>query len=145
MGNPLKPLYLYATAYTALGLLGGLFYREFTKMNDFQGRTQLSVVHTHFLVLGAFAFLTFMALEKLFGLSATPRRFRAFLITWNAGLLLTGTMMVIKGCLQVLDHPMADSPMIAGISGLGHMSVTAGMILLLSSLGSRVGAFTSIA
>ena len=31
--------------------------------------------------------------------------------------------------------------MIAGVSGLGHMSVTAGFVLLLLMLGTRIGFF----
>jgi len=41
----------------------------------------------------------------------------------------------------VLGNPFADSPMLAGFAGLGHMSVTAGFVLLLLMLGNRIGFF----
>lgn len=129
----LKQLYYAVVCYVTLGLLGGLYYREFTKYNDFEGATQLSVVHTHFLALGMLFFLVVLALEKLFGLSAN-KSFRVFFATYNAGLVLTATMMVIKGTLQVLGSPSADSPAIAGISGLGHITITVGLIAFLIAL-----------
>lgn len=56
-------------SYTILGLVSGIFYLEFTKMNEFTGVTQLSVLHTHLLVLGMFFFLIVLLLEKVFHLS----------------------------------------------------------------------------
>ena len=141
MAKALKTQYFLASAYTALGLLSGLFYREFTKFNGHPGGTQLAVVHTHWLALGAICGLLFLLLEKQFELSGLRKRWTAFLITFNVGVLLTGIMMIVKGCLQVLGNSFADSPMIAGMSGLGHMSVTAGFVLLLLVLGTRIGFF----
>ena len=140
MTSSLKTFYWMATVYTALGLLSGLFYREFTKFNGVPGGTQLAVVHTHLLTLGAICSLLFLVLQKLFDLSALPKRYRAFVITYNIGICLTAVMMVVKGCLQVLGNDFADSPMIAGMSGLGHMTITAAFVLLLLILGNRVGA-----
>ena len=119
----------------------GSFYREFTKFNDHPGGTQLAVVHTHWLTLGAICGLIFLLLEKQFELSVLTKRYKAFMITFNVGVVLTGTMMLIKGSLQVLGNPFADSPMLAGFAGLGHMSVTAGFVLLLLMLGNRIGFF----
>lgn len=141
MTKALRTQFLSASGFTVLGLLSGLFYREYTKALGFPGGTQLAVVHTHWLVLGTIVGLIVLVLEKQFELSALPKRFTAFLITYNAGVLLTGAMMIVKGCLQVLGNPFANSPMIAGISGLGHMSVTAGFVLLLLMLGNRLGVF----
>ncbi|NHB85460.1 DUF2871 domain-containing protein [Tessaracoccus sp. HDW20] len=141
MSKAIKTQYFLASAYTALGLASGLFYREFTKFNGSPGGTQLAVVHTHWLTLGAILGLIFMLLENQFELSSLPKRWKAFLITYNVGVLLTGSMMIVKGCLQVLGNSFADSPMIAGMSGLGHMSVTAGFVLLLLMLGNKIGFF----
>lgn len=141
MTKALKTQYFFASAYTALGLLSGLFYREFTKFNDHPGGTQLAVVHTHWLTLGAICGLIFLLLEKQFELSVLTKRYKAFMITFNVGVVLTGTMMLIKGSLQVLGNPFGDSPMLAGFAGLGHMSVTAGFVLLLLMLGNRIGFF----
>lgn len=45
--------------YSMLGLFFGAFYREFTKINGFTGKTVLSGVHPHILVLGAIFFLMY--------------------------------------------------------------------------------------
>ncbi|QCO98437.1 DUF2871 domain-containing protein [Arthrobacter sp. 24S4-2] len=131
----MKKLYCAAFTYMIAGLASGLFYREFTKANDFTGDSQLSVVHTHLLALGMLFFLTVLALDKLFNLSAL-RMFNVFFWTYNAGLALTTATMVLSGVLTVQGS--TPSAAIAGISGLGHIGLTAGLILLFITLGKRV-------
>ena len=41
-----------ALLYAVLAMAGGVFYREFTTFNGFTGKTTLSVVHTHYFLLG---------------------------------------------------------------------------------------------
>ena len=41
-----------AMLYAVFAMAGGVFYREFTKFNGFTAKTTLSVVHTHYLLLG---------------------------------------------------------------------------------------------
>ena len=41
-----------ALLYAVLAMIGGVFYREFTRLNSFTARTTLSVVHTHYFLLG---------------------------------------------------------------------------------------------
>lgn len=59
----MKKLFYASFAWMVLGVLGGLFYREFTKLNDFpEGEfTQLGVVHTHLLTLGFIVLLVVLA------------------------------------------------------------------------------------
>jgi hypothetical protein len=121
-------LFASAAVWTGLGLASGLFYREFTRQRDFAGFTQLAVAHTHALALGTTILLVVLALTKVFALHA-DRRLNLFLLFWNIGLGLTFVMMVVKGSLQVTGAPFADSPMIAGISGLGHMILTGAFVL----------------
>ena len=130
----LSKLYYSAVAWTAIGLAGGLFYREFTKMNDFTGPTHLSLVHTHALALGTLFFLVALALEKAFDLGAYRQRNPAYLWVMNAGLALTVVMFAVKGVLQVTGNAAADHAAVAGMHGLGHMIITAGLILFLIDL-----------
>ena len=55
-----------ALLYLVLAMAGGVFYREFTKLNAFTGKTTLSVVHTHYFLLGMVVFLLLLLLEKHF-------------------------------------------------------------------------------
>lgn len=135
----LTPLFRSAVVWTVVGLVGGLVYREVTKAADFVGATQLAVVHTHALTLGTVFLLGVLALERLFDLSALKRG-RWFLPIWNIGLVLTVAMQGVKGYLQVHHAAVADSPALAGVSGLGHMTLTAGFILLLLALRTRLRA-----
>ena len=58
----LNRLFTSAAAWTAIGLLSGLYWREFTKLNEFTGETMLSTAHTHALALGTLVFLAVLGL-----------------------------------------------------------------------------------
>lgn len=133
----MRKLFYAAFAYMLVGVLSGLFYREFTKANGFpEGQpTQLGLVHTHVLVLGFVVLLIVLLLEKTFALSES-RLFGWFFWIYNAGLVLTSAMLVWHGCLTVLGQE--SSKMIAGIAGTGHMLLTAGMVLLFLALRKRI-------
>jgi len=134
----MKKLFYAASVYLVLGLASGLFYREFTKANDYtaaDGFTQLSVVHTHLLTLGVIVLLIVLVLEKVFGLSRSAV-FGWFFWLYNAGLVVSSATMVVNGVLHVLGE--SSSAALAGISGSGHIILTAGLILLFVALGKRV-------
>ena len=122
-------------SYTILGLVSGIFYREFTKMNEFTGVTQLSVLHTHLLVLGMFFFLIVLLLEKAFHLSK-EKNFKKFYILYNSGLGLTVLMMIIRGSMQVLGK--GEHAAISGMAGLGHIILSIGLFFFFQSLLSAV-------
>lgn len=134
----MRRLFYASFAYMVIGVLSGLFYREFTKLNDFpEGQfTQLGVVHTHLLTLGFIVLLIVLLLEKVFTLSASSRLFSWFFWTYNAGVVLTAAMMVWHGSLTVLGQE--SSKMIAGIAGTGHILITVGMVLLFIALGRAI-------
>ncbi|AQP54254.1 hypothetical protein CBF34_03640 [Vagococcus penaei] len=111
--------------YMIIGLLSGIYYREFTKIHDFTDKTQLSVLHTHILILGMFFFLIVLLLEKNFKLTE-QKQYKLFYAIYNSGLGLTILMMLINGTTTVLGK--ATHPAMAGISGLGHIIMTIGLI-----------------
>lgn len=49
-------------------------------------------------------------------------------------------MIVIKGMLQALGNPIATSAGLAGIAGLGHMTITGALVWLFILLGRAVRA-----
>nr|WP_108872192.1 DUF2871 domain-containing protein [Tessaracoccus timonensis] len=130
----MKRLFTASCCYLAAGLLAGLFYREFTKMNDFpEGQfTQLGVAHTHLLALGFMTSLIVLALEKVFSISRSPKLFSWFFWLYNAGVVITASMMIWHGSLTVLGKE--SNAMISGIAGLGHIAITAGLIVLMIAL-----------
>lgn len=130
----MKKLLNAAFVYMIAGVLSGLFYREFTKANDFPegAYTQLGVVHTHLLTLGFIVLLIVLLIEKAFRISRSPKLFGWFFWLYNAGLVLTAAMMIWHGSLTVLGEK--SSAMIAGIAGLGHIFLTAAMIVFFVAL-----------
>ena len=66
--------------------------------------------------------LTVLALAR--ALPLAEKGTRLFTWLWNTGLALTFGAMIVKGTLQVLGAPLAESAMWAGIAGLGHMILT---------------------
>lgn len=133
----MRTIFNAAFAYLVLGVASGLFYREFTKINGFPegAPTQLGLVHTHLLVLGFVVLLLVLVLEKTFTLSGS-RLFGWFFWIYNAGLVLTSAMLVWHGSLTVLGEE--STKMIAGIAGLGHILLSAGMVLLFLALRKRI-------
>ena len=130
----MKRLLNAAFIYMIVGVASGLFYREFTKMNGFaEGQfTQLGLAHTHLLTLGFIVLLIVLALEKVFGISSSPKLFAWFFWLYNAGVVLTSAMLIWHGSFTVLGQE--SNKMISGIAGLGHMLITAGMIVFFVAL-----------
>lgn len=122
-------------AYAVAAMIGGVFYREFTKFNHFTGATVLRGVHAHLFMLGMVMFL----LVALFA-QRTPleqqKSFRMFMVLYNIGVVLTAVMMGIRGVMQVLAVPLSSgaSASISGMAGIGHILTGAGIILLFISL-----------
>ena len=121
-----------ALFYAVLALVSGVFYREFTKLNDFTGKTNLSALHTHYFVLGMFFFLILLLMENAFQLSNQPK-LASSVVVYHIGLNLSTIMLLVRGVQQVLiDAPSRGlDASIAGISGLGHIVLGVGLILIL--------------
>lgn len=122
----LNRIFFSAGTWAGLGLLSGLYWREFTKLNDFTGATQLSTAHTHALALGMLMLLAVLALAKTFNLP--EKGMNLFILLYNIGVGLTFVMMLVKGSMQVLAMPFAESPMLSGFHGLGHMIVAGTLV-----------------
>ncbi|MFE4456324.1 DUF2871 domain-containing protein [Nocardia tengchongensis] len=122
----MKRLYYAATLYTVLGLLSGLFYRDFTKSHSFTGKTELAITHTHLLSLGTLFFLIVLALDKQFALSS-QRIYGWFFWTYNTGVLWSVTCMTLIGIRTV--EGQSESGVLAHLSGGGHILLTVGFAL----------------
>ncbi|WP_426997873.1 DUF2871 domain-containing protein [Pseudarthrobacter sp. N5] len=134
----MKKLFYASFTYAIVGVFSGFYYREFTKANNFTGESQLGLVHTHWLVLGFIVLLVMLGLEKVFALSAAAPRLSAwFFWIWNAGVVITGGMMLVKGSMVVAGVD-ASSKALAGIAGMGHVLLTAGLVLLFLALRKAV-------
>ena len=117
--------------YAVLAMVGGVFYREFTKFNGFTDKTTLGVVHTHYFLLGMVFFLLLLLLEKNF--SFTGAKTGRILVAYQIGLNLTAVMFVVRGVTQVLGTALSSgmSAAISGIAGIGHILLGVRLVLLL--------------
>lgn len=115
----------YSIVYAVLAMIGGVFYREFTKMNDYTAWTTLSVVHTHYFILGMMFFL-------ILGVVSTRVRFKPnhAVLFYNIGLNLTAIMLVVRGIVQVLDLNVVFA-LISGVTGISHIIFGVSLILIL--------------
>lgn len=126
--------------YAVLAMVGGVFYREFTKFNGFTGKTTLGVVHPHYFLLGMVFFLLLLLLEKNFGFTG-PKTGRV-LIAYQVGLNLTTVMFVVRGVTQVLGTSLSSgmTAAISGMAGIGHIILGVSLVMLLVRIRRSVAA-----
>lgn len=127
-----------AITYAALAMAGGVFYREFTKFNHFTGQTTLSVLHTHYFVLGMLFFMLLLLLEKNFAFSSAKSD--KILLFYNIGLNTTVAMLFARGITQVLNMSLSSGQdaAISGIAGLGHIILGVSIIYILLEIKKTV-------
>ena len=129
-----------AILYAIVAMVGGVFYREFTKFLGFEGQTTLSVVHTHYFTLGMLFFLVLALLQNAF-----PFRGRKgvgiALALYHAGLNVTVLGLVLRGLMQATGTTIARGmdAALSGISGLGHMALSVGLLWLLVAAAQAAG------
>lgn len=98
---------------------GGVFYRGFTT---------LSVVHTHYLMLGMVFFLMLVLLENNFHFICN--KVRKYLLLYHIGLNLTVVMLVVRGVVQVLSLDVSS----AVLFGIAHLILGISMFFVLISI-----------
>ena len=132
-----------ALIYAVLAMAGGIFYREFTKFNGYAATTTLSVVHTHYFLLGMLFFLLLLVLEKSF--SFTNTKTGRVLAVYHFGLNLTNVMFIVRGVTQVLESALSShiNAAISGVAGIGHILLGVGTILLLVQIRQSIPAAQS--
>ena len=131
----------YANAsllYALIAMAGGVSYREFTKFSGFTGKTALSVVHTHYFLLGMVFFLLLLLLEKSFAFSG--EKTGCVLALYHVGLNVTGAALLVRGVAQVLALPLsrAMDASLSGVAGIGHLLLGVSMVLLLLRFRKKV-------
>lgn len=119
-----------ALVYSIFAMIGGVFFREFTKMNEYEGVTSLSYVHVHLFAMGMLWFLVLVLLESQFHITK-HKKFKLFYYIYNIGMLITASTFLWRGISQVLVLNLSkgiDSGL-SGIAGIGHALIGVGIIL----------------
>ena len=134
-GGFMKKYINYAFSYAVSAMIGGVFYREFTKLNGFVGKTTLGIVHVHLFVLGTILILLlgiFCALTNL----EEIKQFKTFWRLYNLALPFMVIMFIVRGIVQVLGIELAKGPnaAISGIAGISHILVAIALVMLFMAL-----------
>ncbi len=131
----MKKMMNTAIIYFIFAMIGGVFYREFTKFYEFTGTTVLKVLHTHLFILGMFLFL-FLALVCKVTELEKEKLFQKFFILYNIALPFMIIMLLIRGVIQVMNIQVssAGNGMISGFAGISHILMFISLLLLLISL-----------
>ncbi len=137
----MKKYIKYSAVFLALGIIFGVFYREFSKaygvVNTY---SPLGLVHTHFLVLGVtFTLIIGLVNEKNGG--RNEKLFKWAFNVYCAGVLGAGLMMTARGIIDILIksdkivYELSDGAngALAGISGLFHAVLGVGLVLIFVS------------
>lgn len=118
-------------AYALVAMALGVFYREYTKLSGFAGATRLSVLHTHYFMLGMFFFLALALAEKAFQFSDKAAGRTA--LVYQVGLNITGLGLLVRGLTQVWGSQLSRGmdASLSGVSGIGHILLGASLVMLL--------------
>ena len=127
-----------ALIYVVTAMVFGVFYREFTKFSEFTGQTNLSVIHTHYFMLGMFFFLVLMLVEKAIAFS--DQGAGRIVAAYQFGLNITGLGFLMRGLTQVrgTDLSRGMDASISGIAGIGHIVTGVCIVLLLLKIRKSV-------
>lgn len=131
----MKKIFNWAVVYAVLGIVAGVFFREFTKWNGFEGITSLSKMHVHLFTLGMLMFLIMMLFENAFHITES-KAFNKFIIFYNIGVLGAVIMLLVRGVPQVLDMAMnnATTMAISGMAGIFHIILCIGFIFMFKTI-----------
>ena len=134
----MKKCLTISLVYAIAAMAGGVFYREFTKINGFDGVTVLGKVHTHLFLLGMMVFLIAALFCAHFKNLPEQKTFKAFLCVYNIGVPITAVMMVVRGVTEILGTELSKGAngAISGVAGIGHIILGTGIVLLLVLLKS---------
>ena len=124
-----------AFIYSILAMVSGVFYREFTKILGYRGKTSLAVTHVHLFMLGTIIFLI-IALFSINTDLTSQKQFKVFMPLYNLGLSWMVVMYYVRGIIQVLGTELSKgaNAAVSGIAGMGHIILGVGVVYLFLAL-----------
>jgi len=135
----MKKIINAAFIYAILGLIAGIFTREFHRYLGYSGDSMLTVLHTHLLVLGMMFMLIAALFYKQYNLSG-DKKFKMFFIMYNVGLPAMIIMMLVRGVTQSMGTTLSRGVdfSIAGIAGLSHIIMAGAIIHFFLAIKNKV-------
>lgn len=120
----MRRAYFLSVFYLIVALASGVFFREFTKFNNFTEATALGKVHGHAMMLGFMFFIMVVILCKTMKIQFT-KGYNNFLIVYNIGLIILIATQIARGVLEVLGKDFAG---LSHIAGMGHAILAVGLV-----------------
>lgn len=130
-----KKYFNYAFIYAVVAILMGAFYREFTKIFAFSGKSTLSIIHTHYFAMGMIFFMLLTLFEHNLKFSKT-KHIKKAIIAYNVALNVTGLIFLIRGITTVMAYSLSKglNASLSGISGLSHIALLISLVYILLSI-----------
>lgn len=121
--------------YLLLGLILGAFYREFTKFYGFTEKTHLAKVHPHTIILGFVTLFLIYLFVRIYK-NENIKKIQKSIYVYNLGLIITIANMFLIGIYEVVSEgkEIIKINALNGLSGIGHITLFVGVIMLLSKL-----------
>lgn len=119
-----------AIVFLFMGLIGGVFYREFTVLYGWQNKTALSLVHVHLLGLG---FLTFLVIYSIIKNNSYLLNKLSFpLKVYITGLILLVVSFMVRGIYTITsqDTILFKDVYLSKFAGLAHILLGLGIVLV---------------
>lgn len=118
-----------AFTFLIMGLGGGVFYREFTKLFNYTDPTHLGKIHVHALVLGFVLLTLIYSLVKKYG-ENNMNSLKKPIYIYITGLTFTLVNMVLLGIYEVVSsgQNIVNQNVLNGISGMGHIILSVGLV-----------------
>lgn len=120
-----------SAVFLLMGLVGGVFYREFTKIFSWKEFTTLSIVHVHLIALG------FITLLVIYGLMESEKarieEIKNPLTAYIAGLIWTVVSFMVRGIYSITssEYELFPDAALSGIAGMGHILLGVSMVCLI--------------
>ncbi len=114
-----------------MGLIGGVFYREFTKYFAWKEFSTLSLLHVHLIALG------FITLSVIYAIiqneSEKTAELKKPLAVYITGLTWTVAAFMVRGIYSICSSETELFPdaALSGIAGLGHMTLGVGIVWMI--------------
>lgn len=130
-----KKLLNTSFAYGILAMISGVFYREFTKFNNYTDFTALGVTHVHLFAMGMLMFLVLIGINREYRITE-HKDFKRFYTVYNIGLISKVLMLYVRGITEVkaIALSKAADAAISGIAGISHIILGLGVIFLFNLL-----------
>ena len=122
--------------YAIMGIFTGAFEREFSRFYGVYGHNQLNLVHTHNLAMGFLAIMVLYLVMRKYDKEKIQEIKKPFHLYVSSHVFSFVCMFVI-GLYQVIgsvDKNIINLAALQGITGIGHIGLTIGLIWILSKI-----------